>query len=257
MTGIITNIQPFATHDGPGIRTTVFFKGCQLACKWCCNPETQGSPKVEHGKLVTRQPFFWGHEIELDELVKLLLKDRQFYDTSGGGVTLSGGDPLYQPDFVYALCERLKAEEIHVAMDTYGHCSAELIRSFTEVVDLWLYDIKSLNYRKHMEFTGVSHLPSLTNLINLSKLGKRIWARIAIIPGFNDSEEDVLLISSFLKQWEIRPEKISLFPYHVYGTGKYEILGRTYEMTRSNLSDQDIMFAYDILSQDFNVEIGS
>jgi pyruvate formate lyase activating enzyme len=109
-TGIITNIQPYCTHDGPGIRTTVFLKGCQLNCAWCCNPETQGAAEVGHGKPFKKQSCFWGCEYDAQEIVKLCVKDRTFYDTSGGGVTLSGGDPLYQPDFTLEILDSLKRE---------------------------------------------------------------------------------------------------------------------------------------------------
>jgi len=256
MTGIITNIQSYCIHDGPGIRTVVYFKGCQLACKWCANPETQGDSKVIEGKEAPAgQQWFWGKQVEVDELVSILMKDRVFYDQSDGGVTLSGGDPLYQPEFTYELCEKLKANGIHVAIDTSGYCSWDTIRNFLPVVDLWLYDIKSMNTDKHRDFTGVTNLWPMRNLLKLSKHGANINVRIAVIPGFNNSVKDMTAISDYLKHTEIKD--ISLFPYHIYGMGKYERLGRKYEMPTESHPEELIRWICDYFNDcGFNAHIG-
>lgn len=253
----VFNIQKFSLHDGPGIRTTIFFKGCPLSCIWCHNPESLSpepetlfnentclqcgqcgtdSPKT-HRQVLTRQQIedcptesltIAGTVWELKELLVEIEKDRVFYEQSGGGVTFSGGEPLMQLDALIELLEACKIKGRHTALDTCGYSSWTAIEKIAPLVDLFLYDLKMISDKDHKQFTGVSNASILQNLKNLSARGARIWLRLPIIPTINDSEDAIHAIGSLLKSLSI--EAVHLLPYHNYATGKYQRLGKAYTL---------------------------
>lgn len=217
----IFNIQKFSLHDGPGIRTTVFFKGCPLRCRWCHNPESQSyEPEWMDGRQA-------GVRYPVEELVRLLKKDELFYDQSGGGVTLSGGEVLAQDaDYVLTLVKGLKREGISVVIDTCGQAPRELLEQILPYTDLFLYDLKLMDEKKHQIYTGVSNRQILDNLLFLSEQGARIELRIPLICGVNTGEEEIRSIVCFLTENKVRAEKITLLTYHDLGREKYAKLLR-------------------------------
>ena len=236
--GIIFNIQRFAIHDGPGIRTTVFFKGCPLRCWWCHNPESHKIlPEKFDGCNLRRgfdQSFTMnkdevGKEISVDELMNELIKDRIFYEESNGGVTFSGGEPLMQPEFLKEMLEECQANGIHTVVDTSGFASTDIITEIAQSTDLFLYDIKLMNDGKHQEYTGVSNQTILKNLIELDQLGKKIIIRIPIVPELTDTNENLFAIRGFISYLNNVVE-VNLLPYHRAGGGKYTKYGRENKM---------------------------
>ncbi len=258
--GIIFNIQRFSIHDGPGIRTTVFFKGCPLRCDWCSNPESQDplpqlmtrdSLCVSCGKCADvcpekaisltpggRREIRWdecnrcfrcvesclygsltamGQLAGLGEIIQEVEKDRPFYKNSGGGVTLSGGEPLSQLDLVLQLLRRLKESDIHTALDTCGFAPEEAIAAVIPYTDLVLFDIKQLNDQKHMNSTGVSNRLILSNARLVCSRAKT-WFRVPLIEGFNDSPEEINTLADMAKEMGV--EKVSFLPYHEGGVTK-------------------------------------
>ncbi len=264
---MIFNIQKFSLQDGPGIRTTVFIKGCPLRCKWCSNPESQSRDSqiwtintrcnkcgkcldvcesgainlIEEGIAIDRKNCNFcykcveicptlavervGSYLSIDEVLREVEEDRLFYENSGGGVTLSGGEPLNQPEFTFELLRRCSEKGISTALDTSGYASWDTISRILEYVDLVLYDIKSLNPEKHMKYTGVSNKLILENLKKVAAKVKT-WPRIPIIPGLNDLESEMESISKFVAA--IPVEKVSLLSLHHWGQSKYVRLGRQY-----------------------------
>jgi pyruvate formate lyase activating enzyme len=237
--GIIFNIQRFAIHDGPGIRTTVFFKGCPLRCWWCHNPESHKIlPEKIEGCNVRRgfdQSFTMnndevGKEILVDELMTEILKDRVFYEESGGGVTFSGGEPLMQPDFLYEILKECKDEGIRTAVDTSGYTSLEVINKVAEKTDLFLYDLKLMRDDLHTKYTGVSNQLILKNLIELDHQDKKINIRIPIVPELTDTNENLFAIRGFISDLNNIIE-VNLLPYHRAGEGKYQKYGKENKMS--------------------------
>lgn len=236
----IFNIQKFSLHDGPGIRTTVFFKGCPLRCKWCHNPESQNfepelmvdsvqlmenDPKqiADHGK----PAVLVGQQYAVKELINILKKDVLFYDQSGGGVTLSGGEVMAQDmEYVVALLKELKREGISVTIDTCGQAPRENFIKVLPYTDLFLYDLKMMDHKKHMEYTGVSNQQILENLTFLSEQGAGIELRLIMVEDVNMSQADICLLGQWLRDSGIRAEGITLLPYHDFGRNKYEKLSR-------------------------------
>ena len=278
--GLVFNIQKFSLHDGPGIRTTVFIKGCPLVCKWCSNPESQ-SPKqeimtydircigcgkcaeacgtgaitfTEAGREIdwekcneclecarvcpARGIEIMGTLMTVDEVVAKVEQDRIFYENSGGGMTVSGGEPLVQWEFVARVLERCQEKGIHTALDTCGMAPWKNLERVIEHTDLVLFDVKHMDSAIHKEGTGVGNE---TILDNARKTAERAttWIRIPLIPGFNDSESDLMRVANFAV--EIGAEKISLLPYHNLGSSKYPKLGRTYPMEGTpRLVDEEV-----------------
>ena len=215
MKATIFEIKRFAVHDGPGIRTTVFFKGCPLKCLWCHNPEgisfqTQTAFYDQKclGCGICRDPSFteencpsgakvrYGREVTVAELLSELLQDRDFYETSGGGVTLSGGECLCQADFCAAILEALKKEGIHTAVDTCGFVAKAAIEKVLPYTDIFLYDIKAFDEDVHIRCTGKSNKQILENLAYLDSLGKAVEIRIPYVPGHN--ADQMAKIATFL-----------------------------------------------------------
>ena len=259
MNGTIFNIQRFCTGDGPGIRTTVFLKGCPLSCLWCHNPESQRSEKeilfykdkctgcgrcrdmtVEDSDFLCYNDAkrICGKSTTVDEVLEEVLKDRLFYENSGGGLTLSGGEPLAQFAFTKALLQAAKDAGLHTAIETCGFTSEERIREIAPLVDLFLFDYKESDPVLHKEFTGVDNAPILGNLRLLDRLGKETILRCPIIPGCNDRPDHLEGICK-LANGLTHLRGIDVEPYHSLGEGKYAALGKEAH-TFSMLSDERI-----------------
>lgn len=247
MKTIIFDIERNSFVDGPGIRTTVFFKGCNLRCKWCHNPESQNCEKeilfyknkcTDCGRCkeltVDDENFICfndakeicGKEYTVDEVFSEVIKDKAFYETSGGGVTFSGGECMLQTDFLLEILKKCKENGIHTAVDTAGHIPWESFEKILPFTDLFLYDIKAMNEEIHKEYTGVTNTRILENLKKLLKSDVDVWVRIPVISGVNDTEDEMQKIKSF---FDINgyPEKVELLPYHAMGEHKYEALGKS------------------------------
>lgn len=236
----IFNIQKFSVHDGPGIRTTVFFKGCPLRCQWCHNPESQ-SMKQEIMIGNDQKEKLVGTSYSVRELVKLLKKDQIFYDQSGGGVTLSGGEVMVQNmEYVLELVKALDREGISVVIDTCGFASIEHFAKLLPYTELFLYDLKVLNDEKHQKYTGVSNELILQNLKYLSDQGAKIELRMIMIKEVNMSSEDILPVINWLKQEQIKVSKITLLPYHDFGRDKYRQLSRECTQNFEKPTDEEL-----------------
>lgn len=222
MQGKIINITRFCTDDGPGIRTTVFLKGCPLRCIWCHNPESQNpneecySDGEKIGKTVSTQELF-------DEIVR----DRVFYETSGGGVTISGGEPLFQPEFTAAILKFCKENGIHTAVETSGFAATNVFCEVAKFCDLVLFDIKETDEEKHLQYTGVPLTAILRNLMALNEMKIPFVIRLPIIPGFNDREEHFLKVKEITENLPFC-QCVEIMPYHKLGEYKYQQLGREY-----------------------------
>lgn len=213
----IFNIQKFSLHDGDGIRTCVFFRGCNLKCAWCANPE------AIYTDLCLPQPK---KHYTVDEVVAEVMKDKLFYDKSGGGVTLTGGEVFLQQDFAELLCDRLKEKGICVAMETAGAVSHERFVRLADRVDQVLIDFKHYETAKHRTGTGSGNELIIENIRYLSENNKNFIVRIPVIPGFNDSLEDAGRFCGVLPKMGVT--RVHLLPFHQYGEKKYENLGVPY-----------------------------
>lgn len=270
----VTEIQRFSLQDGPGIRTTIFLKGCPLRCPWCHNPETQdlhqelyyyrsrctncgrcaavcpsgastlvkgadGRPTLNLDRskcekcmrcvsaCLSSARAIAGQSLSIDDILREALSDRLFYDNSGGGVTLSGGDPLRQPEASLELARRIKAEGVHVAMETSCFPKRwQTIEPLLEVIDLFIVDLKTLDAEKHEKVIRWPLAPILRNLDRLIESGANVRIHIPIIPGFNDSEKDFADFVAFLSRYLGRLNGIDILNYHSYAASKYDALGR-------------------------------
>ncbi len=298
---LILNIQKCSIHDGPGIRTTIFFKGCPLTCKWCHNPESQsykidflydaekclkcetcvkvckGNAVYVEGTEIKRNPdncelcgecIDWclsnsrelvGDTYELKELIKIIEKDNMFYEESGGGVTLSGGEIMCQNmDYIEKLLDACNSKGIHVAIDTCGYAPKENYERIYKKVGIFLYDIKLVDEEKHIAFTGKSNDKIFENLRYLSSVDAKINIRIPLIEGVNVSEDnsEILKMIDILKDLKI--ENVNLLPYHNIMVNKYEKLGVKYEGDEfKKPSDEKLEEIKEIFEKNnFKVKIG-
>lgn len=229
--GRIFNIQRYSIHDGHGIRTIVFLKGCVLRCRWCCNPESQSYEKqtmVTNGKTETV-----GKDVTVGELMKELRKDRPYYRRSGGGITLSGGEVLCQPDFAGALLRACQAEGLHTAIETAAAVSKDAVDKVVPYVDEVLMDIKHMDAETHRLYTGKTNELVLHNAQYIARMQesaeKELVIRIPVVPSFNDKPEQIRAIARFAATLP-GVRRLHLLPYHRLGQGKYEGLGRAYSM---------------------------
>lgn len=265
----IFDIQPYSIHDGPGIRTTVFFKGCPLRCLWCHNPESNNvypqlmyysakcrgcgrcidlcpvqaiylsaeSKKVKTDRTrctncgactnacLYRAREMTGKMLDVDEVFEQVMSDRMFFETSGGGITASGGEPLCVPSFIRALFEKCKREGIHTAIETCGYGSWEAVREAMLYTDLVLYDLKAMDSKLHKELTGVDNGQILENCIRIKRqLHKAMVVRIPVVPGLNDSRENLISTADFIKRELGADVPVHLLPYHSLGDSKLESL---------------------------------
>ncbi len=226
--GRIFDIQRYSIHDGPGIRTIVFLKGCVLRCRWCCNPESQ--EYAIQTMMVEGKPKTIGRDVTVEEVMETVEKDRSYYRRSGGGLTLSGGESLCQPEFTLALLMMAKSRGINTAMESMGCAPYEVIERILPYLDTYLMDIKHMNPDKHREFTGKSNELMLENARKIAASGKtRLVIRVPVIPTFNDTPEEIAAIAQFADKLP-GVEKIHLLPYHRLGQDKYDGLAREYLM---------------------------
>jgi pyruvate formate lyase activating enzyme len=224
---IIFDIKRFAVHDGPGIRTTVFLKGCPLRCRWCHNPESHSQKpftvEVErkvNGKIVPAKKTY-GERIGVEELVEILLRDRHFYEESGGGVTVSGGEPMMQVDALEALLKSCKRNGLHTALDTCGFDERGHFDRVMEFTDLFLFDLKNMDCGLHRRYTGVENGLILSNADHLLAAGARVIFRIPVIPGINTSDKEISGFITFLEERSGFLDEIHLLPYHRTAESKY------------------------------------
>ena len=287
-TAIVTNIQRYSTHDGDGVRTTIFFKGCPLSCRWCHNPESQDFrkevffydnkckscgaciPRCKEGANVMADDghmdfqrakcvscgscIDWciyeakelaGRDYTVEQLVKEAKKDRIFFEQSGGGVTLSGGEVMSQDiEFLEPLCRTLHREGLSVFIDTCGFTPYEKYEKILPYVDTFLYDIKAMDPAVHKEWTGVDNGIILENLKKLSAAGANIYIRIPTIGGVNANEEFMQQVIDFLTENKIRPAQVNLLPYHNYGRNKYASLAKEYDDASMTVPDDEQMNAF-------------
>lgn len=270
MEGIIFNIQRFSTHDGPGVRTVVFIKGCPLRCWWCQNPESQaiapvlmyrsdscigcgaceqvcpvGAAKIINGtSQIDRKKCtdcgkcaavckgdalsISGYSASVDEVMAEILKDRSYYLNSGGGVTLSGGEATAQSDFAIEILSRCKAKYIHTAIETCGFVQTEELKRFIPVTDLFFFDLKAIDSQKHRAGTGHGNELILKNAKMLVEAGCKVIFRMPLIPGYNDSAQDVISLREFVeKELCISCAEVELLKYNQLGEVKFERLGRS------------------------------
>jgi pyruvate formate lyase activating enzyme len=280
MTGTVFNIQKFSINDGPGIRTTVFLKGCPLHCIWCHNPEshktenelfydarkcigcqacahtcpngchtfTQEEHRYDRTACVrcgactalcpTQALETVGSCREVAEVIAEVLKDKPFYETSGGGMTLSGGEPMLQFDFTLALLQAAKAEGLHVCMETCGYADADQLRAVAPYVDLFLYDCKETDPARHKEYTGVSNERILKNLSMLDGMDCKSVLRCPIIPTLNDRDDHLDGIAALANRLQ-NVTGIDIEPYHPLGSGKAAMLGRDYPLSHLTFPAED------------------
>ncbi len=273
MKGFVTHIQRYSIHDGPGIRTVVFFKGCPLTCVWCCNPETQSfKPELEFIQRLCRQcgqcveicpesavnPDLFcpeplkinhqkctvcgqcvnvcpsgalkiiGQEMEVEAILSVIKKDSAFYRRSGGGMTLSGGEPLSQPEFAHHLLQSCYELNIHTAIETCGLAAQKVFEQILPFTDLFLFDIKYLNPQIHRQLTGVSNELILSNLRWLKQKSASVILRLPLVFGMNMDDENLNSLAGLVKELGI--EEVNLMPFHQMGKDKYSHLGKKYQL---------------------------
>ena len=275
---LLFDIKRYALHDGPGIRTTLFLKGCPLRCIWCHNPESwspgrqrlykavkcigcascveacpqgaleltpdgirpTGRPCIACGSCAEACPALameiCGREWPMDELMAEVEKERGVMTDSGGGVTLSGGEPLMQPSYTLELLEELGRRGFHRAVDTTLFAAPEVVRSVAAACELFLVDLKTMDSATHRRFTGVPNEPILENLRLVASLGKPYWIRIPLITEVNATEENMATTATFLLSLDCQPEEVDLLPYHDIGKGKHERMGTVYNPDGLSLS---------------------
>lgn len=249
--GRIFDIQKFSIHDGPGVRTIVFLKGCVLRCRWCCNPESQNY-KIEQmltaGKLKTI-----GRDVTVKEVMDEVLKDSVYYRISGGGLTLSGGECLCQPEFAAALLRAAKDYGFDTAIESTACAPMETVRLLLPHLDHYLMDIKHINAEKHKEFTSRDNSLILENAKLLAKEAKHLIIRVPVIPTFNDTPEEIGMISRFVSN--IMPGgEIHLLPYHRLGLDKYKGLGREYTLMDITPPEDEKMQQLLSVAKDFGLK---
>ncbi|MEN8202465.1 MAG: glycyl-radical enzyme activating protein [Bacteroidota bacterium] len=243
----IFDIKRFAVHDGPGIRTTVFMKGCPLRCWWCHNPESQAKePFTIHierkvnGKSVAAK-LTYGEKMETAALMEVILRDRHFYEESDGGITFSGGEPMRQIEELSELLEASKGNGLHTAVDTSGFAKREHFERILKHTDLFLYDLKHMEPELHLKYTGVDNGLIHANADYLLQNKANLIFRIPIIPGVNTSGEEVLRMLGFLEERAEYMKEVHLLPFHHIADNKYFRLRMKQELKGVKEPDQPFM----------------
>ena len=225
--GRIFDIQKFSVHDGPGIRTIVFLKGCLFRCKWCCNPESQ-SFEIQQMNMAGK-PKTVGRDVTVREIMEEVAKDMNYYRRSGGGLTLSGGESLLQPEFAKALFMAAHDYGMNTAIESTGAVKFEIIEELLPHIDYFLMDIKHMDSAKHKQYTTVGNELILENAKKIAQSGVKLIIRTPVVPGFNDTAEEIKAISKFVASLQ-SVEEHHLLPYHRLGQDKYAGLNRNYAL---------------------------
>jgi pyruvate formate lyase activating enzyme len=268
---LIFDIKRYSINDGPGIRVTVFFKGCPLSCKWCHNPESRSSgvqKLYSAGKCIgcgscvetcpekaltlvpgtgiltnnelcnlcgicagvcpTKAMEMSGRQQSVDQIMKVIRRESILMETSGGGVTFSGGEPLQHPDILFKLLKACKSEGIHTAIDTSGFVNADILLEAAKFTDLFLYDLKLIDSSRHKEYTGVPNEKIISNLCLLAETGSQIIIRVPLIEGVNADEENIEATPAFIVSLPGEPKTVNLLLYHSIAARKYKKLGGNY-----------------------------
>lgn len=227
-TGRIFDIQRYSLHDGPGIRTIIFLKGCYMRCKWCCNPESQ-EYGIQNMTLANKTKTV-GKDVSVEELMDEIVKDAVYYQRSGGGVTLSGGECMAQPDFSEALLRAVHEYGYNTAIETTAFASREVVDRLLPHVDHFLMDIKHMNSTKHMEFTSKPNELIIENAKYIAENAKHLIIRVPTVPTFNDTPEEIIDIARFADSLP-NVHELHLLPYHRLGQDKYAGIGRNYTLS--------------------------
>ena len=221
--GIIFDIQRYSVHDGPGIRTLVFLKGCPLRCKWCCNPES--FIKEPQTMTIRGEEIVTGREVTVDQVMETVLKDVAYYRRSKGGISLSGGEPLFQADFAVEILQACKNRAIHTAIETSACVDYAVLEKALPYLNLLMVDVKHMNNEKHLAFTGVPNTLILENVKRLAtEADVDVVVRVPVVPGFNDTPDEIADIAGFVKGLP-KIKQLHLLPYHRMGEDKYRGLG--------------------------------
>ncbi len=229
--GRIFDIQRYSIHDGIGIRTIVFLKGCALRCRWCCNPESQ-SFEIET-MTINGKPKTYGRDVTVKEVMQTVRRDMPYYSRSDGGLTLSGGESLLQPEFAEALLHAGKALGVNTALESMGFAKYETIEKLLPYLDTYLMDIKHMDPKKHEAWCGRENTLMLENAGRIARSGQtKLIIRVPVVPGFNDTEAELLSIARYADSLP-GVEEIDILPYHNFGEGKYTGLGRDYPMGKA------------------------
>jgi len=299
LTGLISDFQRFSIHDGPGIRTIVFFKGCPLRCIWCQNPETIASrPEIMLipnncigcGRCMEECPpncisgstgrvcaidrhrcdlpacgkcqqlcyanaiNISGRYLTVSEVLAVVDRDRAFYDRTGGGVTFSGGEPFAQPRFFRELARAAKADGLHTAVETCGFATWDIISSIIRFLDIVLYDLKHMDSEKHVQGTGVPNHLILENLKRIDSIGIPIRVRLPLVPGYNDSSDNIRATAAFIADLS-NLEALDLLPYHRMGEPKWGQLDRTYKLHGVEPQTKDYIFGLADVAREYGIEV--
>ena len=236
--GRIFDIQRFSVHDGKGIRTIVFLKGCPLRCRWCCNPESQ-TFDIQKMTLAGKTKTV-GRDVTVGEVIDEVERDRAYYKRSGGGLTLSGGESLCQPDFAVGLLRAAKDRGLTTAMESTGFADFSIISRYLPYLDTYLMDIKHMNSAKHKEFTSQPNELILENAKKITDAGARLIVRTPVIPTFNATKEEIGEIAKFASSLK-GVTQMHILPYHRIGTDKYKGLNRDYSLTGIEPPSKELM----------------
>ncbi|MDD2321810.1 MAG: glycyl-radical enzyme activating protein [Geobacteraceae bacterium] len=298
-TGLVSDFQRFSIHDGPGIRTIVFLKGCPLHCAWCANPETiSARPEImliPHNCIGCGQCYdacpvnclretngrisaidrnkcllpqcgkcqhvcyanainISGRFLSVAEVLDVVLRDYEFYERTGGGVTFSGGEPFAQPAFLLELARTAKMLNLHTAVETCGHVNGETLSSVLEHLDYVLYDLKHMDPDMHLQKTGVNNRIILENVKRIDASGKPLRIRLPLIPQFNDSEENVRATAEFIAGFS-NLEALDILPYHRMGEAKWGQLNQEYQLHGMTPPDKDRVYELADLARSYGIEV--